>query len=251
VRALCGPGARRLGWRSAETQPDDERFMREQILTVLGDLGEDGPTLAEAARQARAWLDAPATAGAPRSSRTSALRVGAADADLARIALPLAAKRGDAALFERVMGVVTHPPTPEARVLALGALTGFEDPALIERALGRVLDGGIKTQDLRYLFPALGLRRAGRDVVAVWVERHFDELARLFPSFLMGRIVRAVPALCDADRVRAAEAFLHPRAAKLEGVEKDLRQSVEEGMRCAALAKAERAEAARWLRHQL
>ena len=70
----------------------------------------------------------------------------------------------------------------------------------------------------------------------------------MFPSFLMGRIVRAVPALCDADRVRAAEAFLEPRAAKLEGVEKDLRQSVEEGMRCAALADAERDEASRWLR---
>ena len=89
---------------------------------------------------------------------------------------------------------------------------------------------------------------AARDVVAAWIERHFDELARLFPSFIIGRVVRAVPALCDADRVRAAEAFLHPRAAKLEGVEKDLRQSVEEGLRCAALAGAQRAEAARWLR---
>ena len=26
VRALCGPAARRLGWRAAETQPDDERL---------------------------------------------------------------------------------------------------------------------------------------------------------------------------------------------------------------------------------
>ena len=33
----------------------------------------------------------------------------------------------------------------------------------------------------------------------------------------------------------------------LEGVEKDLRQSVEEGLRCAALAGAGRADAGRWL----
>ena len=113
-----------------------------------------------------------------------------------------------------------------------------------------MLAGKIRTQDLRYLFPSIGLRRAGRDIVHAWIERHFDELARMFPTFLLGRIVRAVPALCDAERVRAADALLRPRAAKLEGVEKDLRQSVEEGMRCAALAGAARTEAARWLRAQ-
>jgi len=232
VRALCGPAARRLGWHAAETQSDDERFMREAILLALGDLGEDPATLAAAGRQARAWLDSPATA----------------PADVARVALPLAATRGDAALYDRLFEVATRPPTPEARVLALGGLAAFEDPALIQRTLGLVLAGKIRTQDLRYLFPAVGLRRAARDIVQAWIEQHFDELARLFPTFLMGRIVRAVPALCDAERVRAADAFLRPRAAKLEGVEKDLRQSVEEGMRCAALATASRAEAVRWLR---
>ncbi|HEY7375193.1 MAG TPA: M1 family metallopeptidase [Polyangia bacterium] len=235
VRALCAPTARRLGWRSAATESDDERFLREAILSALGDLGEDGPTLAEAARRARAWLDAPA----------------GADPDLARIALPLAAKRGDAALFDRVLGVAAHPPTPESRVLAISSLAHFEQPALIERTLALTLDGTIKPQDLRYLFPAIGLRPAGRDVVNAWIQTHFDELARVFPSFLIGRIVRAVPALCAAPRVRAAEAFLRPRVAKLEGLEKDLRQSVEEGMRCAALAESGRAEASRRLHRGL
>jgi alanyl aminopeptidase len=227
VRALCAPTSRRLGWRSAETQSDDERFLREAILTAGGDLGEDAGTLAEASRRARAWLDSPA-------------RV---DADLARIALPLAAKKGDAALFDRLVDVVMHAPSPETRVMAVAALGDFEDPALIERTLALVLDGSIKAQDVRYLFPSIGLRPAGRDVVHTWIERHFEDLARIFPSFLMGRIVRAVPALCDATRVRDAEAFLRPRVAKLEGVEKDLRQSAEEGMRCAALANAGRADA--------
>jgi len=232
VRGLCGPAARRLGWRAAETQPDDERLMREAILIAIGDLGEDAPTLAEAARRARAWLQSP-TGNA---------------ADLARIALPLAARRGDAALFDQLRAVVTHPPTPEARVMALGGLAAFDDPTLIERTLGLVLDGTIKGQDLRYLFPGMGLRPAGREVVHAWTEQHFDELARLYPSYVMGRVVRTVPALCDAGRVRAAETFLRPRVAKLEAVEKDLRQSVEEGLRCAALAEAGRAEAARWFR---
>jgi aminopeptidase N len=131
--------------------------------------------------------------------------------------------------------------------MAVAALGDFEDPALIQRTLALVLDGTIKAQDVRYLFPSIGLRPAGRDIVHAWVEQHFEDLARLFPAFLMGRMVRAVPALCNATRVREAAAFLRPRAAKLEGVEKDLRQSTEEGMRCAALANAGRADTARRL----
>jgi alanyl aminopeptidase len=235
VRALCGPTARRLGWRSAETQSDDERFLREEILVALGDLGDDPGTLAEAGRRARAWLAAPSAEGM----------------DLARIAVPLAAKHGDAALFDRLLGVVKQPPTPEIRVLAVSALGSFDDRAMIERTLALVLDGTIKTQDLRYLFPSIGLRPAARDVVHPWIERHFDELARLFPSFIAWRLVRVVPALCDAGRVRAAETFLRPRATKLEGLDINLRQSVEEGLRCAALAGAARADATRWLHRRL
>jgi alanyl aminopeptidase len=234
VRDLCGPSARRLGWRLPAAESDDDHFMREQILSTIGDLGEDGATLAEAERRARAWLQSPSGEGA----------------DLARIAVPLAAKRADGALFDLILRAVKKAPTPEVRIIALSGLASLDDRALIERTLGLVLDGTIKTQDLRYLFPALGLRRAARDVFHAWVERHFDELARLFPSFTIGRLVRAVPALCDAARVRAADDFLRPRAAKLEGVEKDLRQSVEEGLRCAALAGAARADASRWLHHR-
>src|SRR5262249_22163597 len=152
VRTLCGPTARRLGWRSAETQSDDERFLRDAMLTAMGELGDDAATLAEASRRTRAWLDAPA----------------ATDADLARIALPLAANRGDAALFDRLRGLVMQPPTPESRVLALYALGGFDDPTLVARTLGLLLDGTIKPHDLRYLFPSVGYRPAARDAVHAW-----------------------------------------------------------------------------------
>jgi hypothetical protein len=156
--------------------------------------------------------------------------------DLARIALPLAAKRGDAALFDGVRAVLARPPTPETRVVALSALAAFEDPALVGRTLDLVLDGTVRAQDLRYVFPWMGLRPASRDAVHIWIAKHFDELAARYPSHIMGRVVRTIPALCDAARVRAAGEFLRPRVAKLEGVERDLRQSLEEGQRCAALA---------------
>ena len=81
------------------------------------------------------------------------------------------------------------------------------------------------------------------------MEKHFDELARLYPSYVHGprrphhsRAVRRGP------RPRRSSRSCAARVAKLEAVEKDLRQSVEEGLRCAALADdAQREAASAWL----
>ena len=167
--------------------------------------------------------------------------------DLARIALPLAAKRGDAALWEQMLAVLKNPPTPEARILALSGLTGFDDPVLVERTLALVLDGTIKAQDLRYLFPGMAMRRASRDVTLAWIQTHLDEVVPKIPPAAVGRLLNAVTALCDASRVRAFESFMTARTAKLEGVEKELRQSVEAALRCATLADAQREATSAWL----
>jgi aminopeptidase N len=169
------------------------------------------------------------------------------DADLARAAVPLAAKQGDAALFDRLVGVLKNPKTPEIRVLALMALGGFEEPKLVERTLGLTLDGTVKLQDVRYVFPPLATRRSTRDVTYAWIEKHWAELTKIFPPFVIGRLAQVPNAMCDSARVRAAEAFLRPRVEKIEGTEKNLNQAVEEGLRCAVLAEKERAPTEKWL----
>jgi cytosol alanyl aminopeptidase len=234
VRELGGPTARRLGWRDTPKESDDDHFMRESVLDTLGELGEDDATLAEAGRLARKWLAAPAAAGGVSS-------------DLARIALPLAAKRGDSDLWQQMFAVFKAPATPEIRLLALAGLTGFEDRALVERTLALLLDGTIKPHDIRYVFPGIGLQRATRDVAQAWLQAHFDQMTAKLPSSGIGRLIRAGAGLCDAERVRTFDAFMTARMTKLEGVDKELRQTVEEAMRCVALAEAQREATSAWL----
>jgi len=231
VRELLGPTARRLGFAPVPGESDDTRLLRETIVGALGGLGDDEWARGEATRLCTAWLGDP----------------GAVSADLARVAIPLAAKHGDQALWLRFLGVMRAARTPEIRLLALGGLTAFDDPQLVERTLGLLLDGTIKTQDLRYVLPGIGMRRETRDVTFAWTEKHFDELVQVIPKFLIGRLVRLTAALCDRPRVQAAEAFFRPRVAAIEGTEKDLRQAVEDGLRCAALADKERAPTSAWL----
>jgi hypothetical protein len=139
------------------------------------------------------------------------------------------------------------PKTPEVRVLALAGLTGFEDPALIERVLLLTLDGTVKTQDFRYVLSPLGSRRPTRDVTYAWMEKHFEELTKVVPAFLRARLIHVAAAMCTRERVHEVDAFLRPRIENLEGAEKNTRQSIEEGLRCAALAEKEGAATSTWL----
>jgi cytosol alanyl aminopeptidase len=201
------------------------------VLGTLGTIGDDDWALAEAKRIADAWLTDPMKT----------------DADVARFALPLAARRGGDALFERLVAVLKAPKTPEMRLIALAGLAGFEDPKLVDRTLSLTLEGTVKTQDLRYVFPPITMRRATRDTAYAWIEKHFDELARVMPAFLRARLVHVAGAMCDKDRVSAVEAFFRPRIEKIEGVEKATHQSIEEGRRCAALAEKDGPATASWL----
>jgi alanyl aminopeptidase len=231
VRDLVGPTAHRLGWTPKKGEPDEQKLLREAALGSLGFIGNDDWALSEGKRVAEAWLADP-------------LKV---DADLARIAVPLAARRGDAALFDRLVAVLKNPKTPEIRLIALSGLTAFEDPALVERTLGLTLDRTLKTQDIRYVFSPLGTRRPTRDTTYAWIEKHFDELTKVVPSFIRARLVHVAGAMCDKDRVHAVESFLRPRVEKLEGAEKATKQAIEEGLRCAALAEKEGAPTTAWL----
>jgi hypothetical protein len=93
----------------------------------------------------------------------------------------------------------------------------------------------------------LSARRATRDITYAWLEKHYDDVVKLIPRFVVGRLAHVTASMCDAGQVRAAEAFFAPRLAKIDGTEKVLRQSVEDGLRCAALADKESSATAKWL----
>jgi hypothetical protein len=231
VRDILGPTAHRLGWTTKKDEPDEQKLLRVSVLTALGTLGRDEWALAQAKRVADAWLTDPFLV----------------DADLAKAALPVAAKQPSDALFDRLMAVLKAPRTPEVRVLALSGLAGFDDPKHVERVLDFLIDRTVKTGDLRYILGPLSSRRATRDITYAWLEKHFDEVLKVVPRFVVGRLPHVTASMCDAGQVRAAEAFFAPRMAKIEGTEKGLRQSVEDGLRCAALADKESSATAKWL----
>ncbi len=231
VDALLGPTARRLGFKAKPHEPDGDQLLRRDVLSTLGDLGSDKWAERQAAAVAKAWLEAPDSV----------------DADIAAVAVPLYAHHGDAALFDSLKKKLGSAQTPEQRLIALGGLGGFDDPKLVSQVLDLTLDGTIKTQDLRYVFPPLFQRRATRDTTYKWVTDNFDKLKKRVPSFVIGRLVGVLSYFCDKPHIDAAQAFFSSRAKDIEGADRDFNQALEAGQQCVAVRAIQGASIGRWL----
>jgi alanyl aminopeptidase len=230
VRELLGPAAHRLGFVPKKGEPPVQKLSRIDILFTLGDLGEDPWVLAEAKKVANAWLADP-TKGDP---------------DIAGLGLTLTAHKGDAAMFDAVLRIFGRATAADVRQRARRALAAFNDPKLVERALGLLLDGTLKTQDKGPMLFVLTRRRATVETTYAWIEKNIDEITKNPPPMLPMVLGHMPATLCSADRVRAMEASLRPYLEKIGGIV-DLNQAVESGLRCAALADKEGEATRSWL----
>jgi alanyl aminopeptidase len=219
VRGLLRPEAVALGWDARPKDGDPERMRRRLVLFTLGAVGRDPAVLGKARILADKWLTAPS----------------AVDGDRAAIALPLAARDGDAKLFDRIVAVLKGDPTPAERVLAVGAIGAFSSPDLVRRALELILDGTVRAQDQGYVLGGLFGRSETRGVAFGVVAERLDAFLERIPPFARRRLVPVIARSCSAEEVERARALLTPRLAVLEGADRGFAQSLEEGARCAAL----------------
>src|SRR5262249_18507930 len=103
---------------SKDNAPSDEvRELRADLLETLGTWGADPEIIAQARQLTSQFMNAPDSV----------------DATLARSAVSVAARHGDAALFDQFARQLNTAKTPEQYTNVLYALTSFSDPALIRR----------------------------------------------------------------------------------------------------------------------
>jgi alanyl aminopeptidase len=232
VRDVIGPVGRRLGWKAAPGETDDRKIVRQDVLMLLGRLGDDAPTMAEARALADRWLTNPTQV----------------DANLARVALVLTAREGDAVLFDRLLSVFKNASTPEIGQVALRAMASFDRREFAQRALDLIANGSLKGQDVIQVVSPLVRRKETAPLAFEWFESHFDDVAKLAPPYVVQEVLPLVAAtLCSEERVRRVDAFFRPRFEKAGTGVKALDQAAEAGLRCALLAGRQGPETAAWL----
>lgn len=228
-----GPLARRLGWRRGPQDSDDRQALRQGMVAWVARAGDEA-LAAEGAKLGRAWLEDPATAGL-------------AD-DLVDGALALAARRGDQALYERVLAAARAAPDRRARGRLLGALAHFTAPPLVERTLGLMTGTEFDSRETAWLVAVELRQRETRTQAWGWLQAHVDQvLAARRSDEASGLLESVASVFCDPAHRAEVAALLTPRAEKIDGAQRSVARGLEETDRCIARLARDRPAPERFL----
>ncbi|MGO8969243.1 MAG: M1 family metallopeptidase [Myxococcaceae bacterium] len=195
VEGLFGPAFARMGWEPGPEESDLDRLRRASLLRAVGGLARSPGVLAEASARVARMLE----------HGSDAL-----EANLLDGAVGIAARAGDASLFEKLKAAFPGEPDPATKRRYLMALTAFEDASLAGKARGLLLDGGVPMQDVAgYVHGLLANREAREASWQLLQERWTDVLARTGGApMLVRRVVEALGNLHTRAHLEEVRAFL-------------------------------------------
>ena len=114
-------------------------------------------------------------------------------------------------------------------------MMGFDDEALLKKALDVTLTSAIDESEMRYVLSAAFGRRRSRPIAEAWVRGHWDELRKKLPGRLGAQLVRAAGVGCSSAEADERAKFYTPRAASIEGASRGLASALEAVSLCSAL----------------
>ena len=218
VRRTLSPVLARIGASPKAGESPATARLRPELLEALADEGKDETALAAMEKLARAYL----------GDRTSV------DPSLVHAAIDVAAIRGNAELFDTYTARFESATIPAERSLFLRALGNFRDPALVDRALGYILKGPLRPQELEAIPRVMGSVPTSRAAMWAWVTAHYEPLAARIPSDYM-IYFPWFAAGCSADRLVSARAFFADPKHAPPGTETELKRMSESVNDCVAL----------------
>jgi aminopeptidase N len=234
VIGLLTHTADELGWQPAPGESDDRKALRAYVLSALGYTGRDPGVLAEAAKLVQLELAKP----------------GAVDATLTGTVFKLAALDGHASLYNQMMDRVKKTSSPEEYSMLMGTLSGFSDPALLQRTLEFSLTPEVRAQDVHVLITGVMENPAGRQIAWNFVREHWAEIEKLEGAFSSETLVEATGSFCDA-RLRGEVSDFFSKNP-VPAADRTLRLALERMNYCADLKSQQSVRLSSWLdRHSI
>jgi aminopeptidase N/puromycin-sensitive aminopeptidase len=231
VRATFAPEYAKLG-APADTDSANTRELRAQLFGVLGYYGKDPAVLAQANRIVEQYLADPSSI----------------DATLGQTALAIAARNGDAALFEKLQKVFETSTNPEFQEAALRMLAEFQDPALVQRSLDYAVSGKVRNQDAAIQFIIPLQIDENRDRTWQYIQSHWDKVQAQLTTAMGGYLVGSTSSFCSEASRESVKSFFaaHPVPAS----ELSLRHAIEHIDGCIELRKLQEPKLKTWLSAQ-
>ena len=197
VESFVRPQFEELGWDPRSTETADDRLRRATAIAALGELAGAADLAEEACRRLMRYLEDPSSI----------------DPNLASVVVSIAARCGDAALYQRYLErkrAATSDPEEEQRFLF--GLTAFERAELVQRTLSLTVSDEVRPQDRAHLFARLLGTRPSRLAAWQFVRDNWTQIVERLDPMLQQNIIRALAQLTPEPIASEVRAFLPPRS---------------------------------------
>ncbi|HET8773914.1 MAG TPA: M1 family metallopeptidase [Thermoanaerobaculia bacterium] len=231
ARSYVQPIVKALGWAPKPGESSDDGELRAAALTTLLLAGNDLAVAREARRLVERDL-----AGKP-----------GLDPQLREALILLAAREGDAALYERYRKAWRNAATPDEQYRFLFALGAFRNPDLRSRTLEWALSDEIRNQDSGWLigYTISSEYATDREGGWAWIEKNWPRIQQKIPEPGHGDVVAVAGTLCDPQSLARVKAFV--QAHPVPSGERRIAQSLERIAQCAALQEIQSPKLHEWL----
>jgi alanyl aminopeptidase len=218
VRATLRPAWERIGPAPRAGEPEGVAIVRPDLRKTLGMLGEDPEIVAEAREITARYLADPAAVPAATALRS----------------LPIAARRGDAALWEAFRRRFESAQSPLERESFLEALGAFHDPAIARKALAYSLEGPLRPSEIFDIPQAFPRDAEIEEIAYRWMKESYDGIAKRIPPWSTALLPRFAGG-CSPERVEDARAFFSGPSKAPAGTARTIEKVADDVAACARL----------------
>jgi aminopeptidase N len=155
VRKLVAVQLKRLGWQEIDNEPYFDKLLRPTIL-ALAATSDETSVVDEALHRFN-------TMKTPEDLPP----------DLRGLIYVTAARKGDAKTFDKLLKMHNDSSSGEERMTLSAALTAFEQPELIKRALALINTDDVRIQDATFWIAYSFGNRHGRVLTWEWIVKHW------------------------------------------------------------------------------
>jgi aminopeptidase N len=230
VRATFTPVYTKLAAPS-DTDLPNTRELRAALFAALGN-AKDPAILTQARKIADKYIADP----------------GSIDATFGQTALGVAARNGDATLFDKLQKVYETSPNPEVQIGALRLLAEFEDPALVKRALDYAVSSKVRNQDAAIQLAIPLETDESRELAWNYIQSHWIKVQAQLTTNSGSILIGGTRGFCSASGRADVERFFATHKVAASG--RSLKHAIEHINGCIEMRTLQEPQLKAWLASQ-
>ncbi|MGN6149081.1 MAG: M1 family metallopeptidase, partial [Rhizomicrobium sp.] len=232
VRAKFAARLVPLGLAARPNEKPADALMRQYLVQILVEEGNDPALIAQLAKAAHAYLS------------SNGANSGGIAPELLQEALRAGVMSEGAPFADTVLAAMEKSQDEYFIQSAMYALAGASDEATLRKLLDMTLTPAIRIGDVRYVFRYMQGEAKGRVVAWAWFKQNYDGLLKRLSTYGMAGMPDLLKFACDADAKADLNAFFAPKTGQLTGTPRTLKENEDRIGRCIALKQAKGSEIA-------